>query len=552
MARYVDVGKDEKVTYSQFACIGSGFAGIGLGAQLKRWYGIEDIQFFERHHELGGTWFVNKYPGCACDVPSALYSFSFEANASWSRVLPSYSELWEYLNRVACKYDLVKKMAFNVSVERCEWVEERARWRMTIRHLKSGTVYFHECQFLFVGSGALVTPNELDVPGSETFKGVICHTSRWRPDIDLEGKKVVLFGNGCTAAQVVPSIIHKVKSLTQFVRSKHWIFPPIDRKVPNWIRYGLNRIPGMTTLQRFVVFAVAEYALLGFPLTNAGKKFRDQQQQITEGYMRATAPKKYHDLLIPDFEVGCKRRIFDAGYLTSLHADNMKLTNDKPLEIVPEGVRTEKGLVEADVIILANGYHTNEFAAGIEVIGRRGETLLSHWESFGGPEAYFGTALSGFPNFVLLLGPNVVTGHTSAIMALENNINYSLRVFKPVLEGRAATAEVRREAEQDYSDEMQNALMKTVWNSGCHSWYTIEKEGGSTWNAMGYPYSQAYFWYRCLFPVFSDWEYGGPGTMVSSIRKRWPSAWLLVALFAAVGLAAWSYLGQAGFGVGRA
>ncbi|KAK1987950.1 monooxygenase [Colletotrichum cereale] len=512
MARYVEAGEAGKVTYSQFACIGSGFAGIGLGAQLKRWYGIEDVQFFERHHELGGTWFINKYPGCACDVPSALYSFSFEANPNWSRVLPTYAELWQYLNRIAHKYDLVRKMAFDVSVERCEWVEERTRWRMTIRHRKSGAVYFHECQFLFAGTGALVTPNEIDVPGSETFKGVICHTGRWRPDIDLEGKRVVLFGNGCTAAQVVPSIVHKVRSLTQIVRSKHWIFPPIDRKVPDWVRYGLNRIPGMTTLQRFVVFAAAEYALLGFPLTETGKKFREQQRRVAEGYMRATAPAKYHDLLVPDFEIGCKRRIFDAGYLSSLHADNMRLTNERPLEIVPEGVRTEKGLVEADVIILANGYHTNEFAAGIDVVGRRGETLQSHWESFGGPEAYNCSALSGFPNFILLLGPNAATGHTSSIMALENSINYSLRVFKPVLEGRVATAEVKREAEQDWSDAQQDALQKTVWNSGCNSWYFIPPEGdgnktSKTWNAMSYPWSQAHFWYRCLFPVYSDWEY---------------------------------------------
>ncbi|EFQ29328.1 monooxygenase [Colletotrichum graminicola] len=507
MARYVEAGKDGRVTYSQFACIGSGFAGIGMGAQLKRWYGIEDIQFFERHHTLGGTWFINKYPGCACDVPSALCSFSFEANPNWTRVLPTYSELWEYLNRVAHKYDLVRKMAFNVSVERCEWVEERARWRMTIRHLKSGAVYFHECQFLFVGTGALVTPNEIDVPGAENFKGVICHTGKWRPDIDLEGKRVVRFGNGCTAAQVVPSIVHKVKSLTQIIRSKHWIFPPIDRKVPDLIRLVVNRIPGMTALQRFAVFAMAEYAFLGFPLTRAGKMFRERQRRVNEGYMRATAPEKYHDLLIPDFEVGCKRRIFDAGYLQSLHADNMTLTNDKALEIVPEGVRTDKRLIEADVIIVAIGYHTNEFAAGIDIIGRRGETLQSHWESFGGPTAYLGSALNGFPNFVLLLGPNVVTGHTSAIMALENNINYSLRVLKPVLEGRATTAEPRREAEQDYTDEMQNALQKTVCNSGCRSWYFVKRKDGSLkkWNAMSYPYSQVYFWYRCLFPIYSHW-----------------------------------------------
>ncbi|KAJ0163186.1 Baeyer-Villiger monooxygenase, partial [Colletotrichum tanaceti] len=513
MAQSSETSNVDKVTYSQFACIGSGFAAIGLGAQLKRWYGIEDVQFFERHHRLGGTWFINQYPGCACDVPSVLYSFSFEPNPNWTRVLPTYSELWSYLDRVAHKYDLVRKMAFDVLVERCEWVEERARWRMTIRHLKSGATYFHECQFLFAGTGALVTPREIDVPGADTFGGVISHTGRWRPDIDLEGKRVVLFGNGCTAAQVVPSIVRKTRSLTQIVRSKHWIFPPIDAKVPDWVRLGLNRIPGMTTLQRLAVFVAAEYSLLGFPLTEAGRRFRARQRRVTEAYMRAAAPAKYHDLLIPDFEVGCKRRIFDAGYLESLHADNMTLTDEKPLEIVPEGVRTAGRLIEADVIILANGYHTNEFAAGVEVVGRGGETMRSHWDSFGGPEAYNCSVLSGFPNFVLLLGPNAATGHTSSIMALENSINYALRVLKPALQGRASTVDLKREAERAYSDTIQAALQKTVWNSGCNSWYQMESrgaDGSKKWNAMSYPYSQAHFWYRCLFPVWSDWDYSSP------------------------------------------
>ncbi|WQF76651.1 Putative flavin monooxygenase, FAD/NAD(P)-binding domain superfamily [Colletotrichum destructivum] len=542
MAQSTETSMVGKVSYSQFACIGSGFAAIGLGAQLKRWYGIDNVQFFERHHRLGGTWFINQYPGCACDVPSVLYSFSFEPNANWTRVLPTYFELWSYLNEVAHKYDLVRKMTFDVLVERCEWIEERARWRMTIRHLKSGAIYFHECQFLFAGTGALVTPREIDVPGADTFKGVISHTGRWKPEINVEGKRVVLFGNGCTAAQVVPSILHKTQSLTQIVRSKHWIFPPIDAKVPDWVRFGLNRIPGMTTLQRFIVFVAAEYSLLGFPLTEAGKRFRARQQKITEGYMRATAPAKYHELLIPDFEVGCKRRIFDSGYLKSLHAENMTLTNEKPLEIVPEGVRTEKRLIEADVIILANGYHTNEFAAGVEVVGRGGETMQSHWESFGGPEAYNCSALSGFPNFILLLGPNAATGHTSSIMALENSINYALRVLKPALEGRASTVDLKREAEQAYSDTIQAALQNTVWNSGCQSWYFIESgKGSKTWNAMSYPYSQAHFWYRSLFPVWTDWDYGGPATMVSSIRKQWSDLWLLVLLVVA-SLTFWIYL----------
>lgn len=220
-------GSDE-ISYSQFACIGAGFSGIGLGGSLKRWYGITDIRLFDRHTQLGGTWHVNKYPGkefshgtfcfraclsppkltlpgCACDVPSVLYSFSFEPNPSWTRILPSSQELWQYLDDVATKYDLKSRMTLGVNVESATWIEGRSRWKITYRPVDSDQSYHYESDFLFAGTGQLVTPRELDVPGIESFQGPVMHSARWREDVNLKGKKVVLFGNGCTAAQIVPS-----------------------------------------------------------------------------------------------------------------------------------------------------------------------------------------------------------------------------------------------------------------------------------------------------------------------------------------------------------
>ncbi|KAL0939375.1 monooxygenase [Colletotrichum truncatum] len=535
----------EKTSYSLFACIGTGFAGIGLGATLKRWYGIDDIQFFERHSQLGGTWFINQYPGCACDVPSALYSYSFEPNPGWTKIMPTRTELWEYLDGVARKYDLLRRMKFETLVQRCEWIEERTRWRLTVRNLKSGTTYHHESQFLFAATGALVTPRDIDVPGAETFKGIISHTGRWRPDIDLEGKRVVLFGNGCTASQVVPAIVHKTKSLTQIVRTKHWVFPSIDSDVPEFLRFLLTWLPALRLLQRLIIFCIAENGYRGFPLTSAGAKFRASQRKVSEEYMKAAAPEKYHDMLIPDFEVNCKRRIFDCGYLKSLHAENFTLTNEKALEIVPEGVRTEKGLIEADVIILANGYITNQFVAGVDVVGRAGETLDTRWKSLGGEGAYNTCATNGFPNFFLLLGPNSGTGHTSTVMALENATNYALRVLKPVLEGHASIATVKGDAEERFVNEMQTALQKTVWNTGCGSWYTRHLDDGSNrWNAMSYPYSQGEFWYRSLFPVWSDWEYTGRATSITSIQTQSFSTSHMTVLALLAVFVAWSSLGS--------
>jgi cation diffusion facilitator CzcD-associated flavoprotein CzcO len=402
------------IPYTHFACIGTGASGICLGATLARWHGITSIRLFSRDPDLGGTWLVNAYPGAACDVPSALYSFSFAPNPNWSRVLPPQAELLRYLRGVAGGYGLREKMVFGVEVERAEWIEERARWRLRVREVAGGEVKWYECGVLVSGAGHFTKVRELDVPGVEGFQGEVWHSARWRGDVDLEGKRVVVFGNGCTAAQIVPSIVGRVRHLTQVVRSKHWVYPPVDRKVPEWARALLGSVPGLTWLNRAVVYLMAEVDFTGFGMSWSAARFRQMRKRQVEQYMREMAPEKYHDILIPDFEVGCKRRIFDSGYLESLHAEDFNLTDDKAVEILPNGVRMQSGeVIEADVIILANGFTTNEYLGGVEVVGRGGETIKQHWESFGGPEAYNCTALSGFPNFFLVMGM-LISGHLFA------------------------------------------------------------------------------------------------------------------------------------------
>ncbi|KAK1995030.1 FAD/NAD(P)-binding domain-containing protein [Colletotrichum falcatum] len=521
-------------SYTQFACVGTGFSGIALGATLKRWYGIGDIRFFERHADLGGTWFVNQYPGCACDIPSALYSFSFEPNPDWSRVMSLRGEIWQYLHDVADKYSLIEKMRFGVDVERCEWSEERGRWRLTARRRGgTGEVSHHECQFLFAATGQLTQPRETDVPGAASFKGRILHSSRWDGSVDVEGRRVVVFGNGCTASQIVPAIVARTEHLTQVVRSKHWVLPPpADSENGAVVAARLFRyVPWAATLQRFLVFARAESALRGFYMTRAGGEYRRAARAEAERYMRQTAPAKYYDKLIPDFELGCKRRIFDGGYLESLHSEKLTLLDEPVQEIVPEGIRTRDGVVEADVIVMANGFVTNNPVGGLDVIGRGGETIEEHWESFGGPEAYNCTIANGFPNFFILLGPNSLTGHNSAIIAAENSVNFALRIIEPLLDGKGTAVEVTREAEQRYVDRMQRDMEKTVWLTGCTNWYLKDTKDGGKWNGSTYPYSQAYFWYRCLFPDFKDLQISGPTHRGRGRRHTFPK----VALVAIVG-----------------
>ncbi|KAH6607263.1 hypothetical protein Trco_003576 [Trichoderma cornu-damae] len=488
-------GRQDKVTYSQFACIGAGFSGIALGCTIKRWHGITDIRFFERHSDLGGTWFVNQYPGCACDVHSLLYSFSFAPNPEWSELLSSRQDIWQYLDKVAIQYGLRDKMSFNCSVERCEWIEQTARWRIAVRDTASGTTFAHECQFLYSGSGVLTEPRKASLPNIEAFRGPVFHASQWRHDVDLTDKKVVVVGNGCSAAQIVPAIKDRARHVTQFARSRHWIVPPVEVPNTRLFQWLFTHVPGFLALSRLVAFLILESEMRGFYMTRAAAAIRRRTAADAERYMRKMAPERYHGMLIPDFEIGCKRRIYDPGYLASLHSDKVTLRDDSIEEVTPNGIRSTGGHTEADVIVMASGFETNTFCTSIDIVGRGGVTAEEHWKSLGGPGAYNSTCISGFPNFVMLLG------HTSALMAVENAVNYSLRVMGPVLQGEATAVEVKPEAEKRHVDQIQADLEKTVWLSGCSNWYN-RAEDGTVRNGMTYPYSQPYFWYQCLFPNY--------------------------------------------------
>ncbi|GAM34982.1 hypothetical protein TCE0_015r02921 [Talaromyces pinophilus] len=491
------------VTYSQIACVGAGLSAVALGATLQRWYGLEDIVFFERHPTTGGTWYINTYPGCGCDVPSALYSFSFAQNPGWTKLMPSNKEIKAYVDDVVKTYNLLPKMTFGTEVVRSVWRHEVNRWLLHLRDLKTGVEYYHECQILFAATGQLVEPRPCEIPGASDFAGSIFHSARWDHSVDLKGKNVVVIGNGCTAAQIVPALIKDggVKSLTQVIRTKHWIFPAPNFTYPKVLQWIFRYVPLTLRLHRLHIFLVAENDFRLFPMTKSAARLREKRRKTVEAYMRQASPKKYHDLLVPDFDVGCKRRIFDPGYLESLHDDRLLLTDAKTQKITAEGIETDKGFIPADVIVLATGFQTNKFIPYMDVVGRRGENVDQHWSQYGGPSAYNCSVLNGFPNFFMLLGPNAATGHTSAMMAAENSINYALRVLKPVLDGDAAFVEITAKAEHDYVYWVQDALRKCVWNAGCLSWYLNDK----SWNSMSYPWTQGHYWWRSLFPTWSDW-----------------------------------------------
>jgi len=251
-------------------------------------------------------------------------------------------------------------------------------------------------------------------------------------------------------------------------------------------------------------------------MNKTGERLRRAAEKESRDYTLSTAPEKYHDLLIPDWEMACKRRIFDASgvYYNTLHAPKMHLTKDPILEILPHGVRTATKTYPADVIILATGFKTNNGLGPLRVQGRNGEWLSDHWQNMGGPGAYNSTAVHGFPNFLMIYGPNSTTGHSSVLMTIENMVMYALKIVEPVIKGEATEVEVKAEAEKDYSRWLQAASSDKLWNT-CHNWYVI-----NGWNSTMYPRSQIHFWWRSAFPTWRDWRYKYTTTRWRRLRLR--------------------------------
>ncbi|EJD40432.1 putative monooxygenase [Auricularia subglabra TFB-10046 SS5] len=492
--------------YIPVICIGAGMGGICLGAQLQRRLGFTDFHIYEKLHEFGGTWCANTYPGCACDVPAVLYSFSFAQKPNWTGAFPPQGEILKYIVSVAESYGLRERTTFRTKCVRATWDDGRKRWRVHLLNLDTGETSVKECKVFITSVGILTEP----VPASVTadfgaFKGPVFHSARWDHSVDLHGKDVVVIGNGCSANQIVPEVAPAVRSLTQIVRSAQWVRPVrASFKPPGPVaRWAYANVPFAQWMLRLFLACLFEIGFLTFHKNALGKYLRDKNEEDTKAYVRETTPKEYHDILIPKFDIGCKRRVIDSSnYFASLNRENVHLHKTAVREILPNAVRTDAGTHPADVIVLATGFSLLDSYIPFPLIGRDGISIHQHWDSLGGPGAFDTVACAGFPNFLMILGPNTATGHTSTLIAIENIVNLILKLIPPLLDGRKETLEVKAKDEVEFVSGVQKALRARVWN-GCHSWYKMD-EG---WNMGLYPWSQIHFWWRAAFPHWGAWVY---------------------------------------------
>lgn len=492
-------------TKSSVAIIGAGFSGIATAITCLKKLDTDDFVIFDKHSNFGGTWWANTYPGCASDIPAVWYSFFNELNDNWSRLQPPQYEMEEYIMKVVEKYGLKKYSRFGTTITKAVYNEKEGNWSVYARDLDSGRQLVHTAKILVSCQGGLVNPNHLNSKGLDDFQGVYLHSALWDHSVDFKNKKVIVIGNGCSANQLIPQLLktHEVKSLFQISRSKHYIMPPIPQAVHAVYRFlSFNRF-GLV-LFRWIVATVAEAR---WPIFKGNSLFTRFYRWIaTKNSVRhmKTAPKKFHDKLIPHFKIGCKRLIFDQGYIPCLNDPRVDVTNESIDHVTKNSVVLTDGTeVEADIIVACTGYNVNKSYYGYDIIGRNNANMVDVWKKEG-PTAYKTTLLRDCPNLFMIAGPNSATGHSSVVLAAENAAKYFSLLAPKVLSGDYKSISVKTNKYYDWFNEVQSELKRCVFGSefgGCSSWYT---ENGV--NSTAYPYSQIQFWWTMRHPQWDDLE----------------------------------------------
>lgn len=473
--------------------VGAGFGGIGLGIRLDK-AGISDFLILEKAGDVGGTWRDNSYPGAACDVPSHLYSFSFEPRAEWSTRYSQQPEIHDYIRHCAEKYHLTPRIQLDTEISLAEFDEPAGLWRVMTT---DGREYC--ARSLVMACGQLNRPIYPSIPGLETFAGESFHSARWRHDIDLQGKDVAVIGTGASAIQFVPQIAPKVQKLMLFQRSAAYVIAKEDKQYSTREQALLRRFPLLQKLSRgghYVAHEMRALAFISFP----------SLMKVMEGQFRKHLEKGVTDptkraQLVPDYPMGCKRMLISNDFFPAVDRENVELITTGIETITSEGVKTTDGKEHrVDVLIFGTGFAATDFLAPMTIKGRDGLDLNDAWRS--GAEAYKGISISGFPNLFVLYGPNTNLGHNSIIYMLESQFNYVVSCLQTLAKRGLRYIDVKPDVQSAFNARIQDAISTTIWSRGCNSWYQTA-EGKQTNNWPGYTFS-----YRRLTrtPELADYD----------------------------------------------
>jgi len=442
----------------RIAIIGAGPGGLCAAIRLRQ-SGFENFTVLEKGSGVGGTWRHNRYPGCACDIQSELYSFSFEANTAWTRPYARQPEILRYLEHCADKYGVLPHCRFNDAVKSARWDEPSATWALTA---ESGAQVTAEVVISALGMFNDVPPP--DIEGVDAFAGKTIHSARWDWDHNLAGETVGVIGSAASAVQLVPEIALEAGRLYVFQRTANWVLPKEDDPYTPEEMAARRADPGIVAARRDELFEQVD----------AGMAFKDPERQaemeaVGRRALEAVADPELRAKLTPTHMWGCKRPLFHNDYFTTYNRPNVELVTDPIEQITPTGVLTVDGAERAmDTMVLATGFSTTKYLSAIEVVGRGGLRLDDAWDD--GAAAYMGIATAGFPNLFMLYGPN--TNNGSIITMIEYQVDYALAHIRRLADQRLAWVDVKADAMADYNERVQEGISEIrPWNAGCNGYY---------------------------------------------------------------------------------
>jgi len=459
--------------------LGTGFSGLGMAIRLKQ-QGYENFVILEQASDIGGTWRDNTYPGCACDIPSHLYSFSFALNPDWSRAYSPQREIWDYLRRCAKQYGINPHILWNAKLLKASWHKADQCWYIIT------TQGQFTASILILGNGPLSEPSFPIIPGIDHFEGVKFHSAQWNHDYDLSGKNVAVIGTGASSIQFIPKIQPQVKHLSLFQRTPPWILPRHDHRIPSWQRAMFRILPFTQHIARTRIYWRQELIALGFVYRS---NILESIMRLSHTYLvKQVKDPVLRAKLTPHYTIGCKRILLSDDFYPALTQPNVEVITNRIREVKANSIVTEDGLEHPiDAIIFGTGFHVTDSQLPHYIYGRDGQSLAEHWHA--GSSAYFGTTVSGFPNLFLLIGPNTGLGHNSMVFMIESQLNYILDCLRTMDRRNLVAVDVLPEIQKSFDTEMQKRMQSTVWISGCKSWY-LDANGHNTtlWPGFTFEY----------------------------------------------------------------
>jgi cation diffusion facilitator CzcD-associated flavoprotein CzcO len=461
------------------AIIGAGFSGLGMAYYLKR-AGFDDFVIYEKAEDLGGTWRENTYPGAGCDVPSHLYSFSFDPHYTWSTAYGPQREILDYLNQLAAKHDLRRHIQFKREVAGAQFDAARGRWQLRFTDGQTA-----EAQALITGVGQLHRPQFPAISGRERFRGRSFHSARWEHDYDFAGKTVASIGTGPSAIQYVPELAKTVGKLHVFQRSPAWCIHKIDRAYTTPERWLLKHWPWTHTLDRLRIFWYVEFVASVIQKNSLFHHFSSALVRLIHWILlRKDVPDPaLRKKLTPEFPVGCKRLLLSNDWFRTLAQPHVELVTDAITAIDETGVITADGRHRpVDAIVYGTGFTATQFLAPMEIVGKGGVALRERWRK--GADAYLGVTVADFPNFFILYGPNTNLGIGTIIFMLERQQRYVVQCLEVLRDRKLRYLEVQADAQRAFHDEMEQRSQQLVYLGGCTSWYLAD--GHNTQNWVGY------------------------------------------------------------------